>query len=201
LLKQEYVDLDVLEAYNSQLLHLGVEVTKQRQIMLNELREPFTKMVGLISNSEEISLSFTGIASQSPDQIRDYFRIQLQDSRDDEIRMKRCLSGPHRDDIRIGINGLNARKFASQGQVRSIVLGLKLAELEAARIRGENPLFLLDDLSSELDRNRTRKLVELLSERDNQIWITTTDPKHLGPLPSSALSMWQIEDGGAVLSR
>ena len=82
------------------------------------------------------------------------------------------------------------RKFASQGQVRSIVLGLKLAELEAARHRGENPLFLLDDLSSELDRTRTRKLVELLSERDNQIWITTTDPKHLGPLPSSSLSMW-----------
>ena len=88
-----------------------------------------------------------------------------------------------------------ARQFASQGQIRTIVISLKLAELEAARIRGENPLFLLDDLSSELDYKRMTKLVQMLSERDGQVWITTTNPNFLSSLPETRLSRFQVENG------
>ena len=88
-----------------------------------------------------------------------------------------------------------AKRFASQGQVRSIVLALKLAEVEAARVRGETPLFLLDDLSSELDRERTQKLLSLLSQRENQIWITTTDPSYLGAVPFSKRSRFLVQNG------
>ena len=103
--------------------------------------------------------------------------------------------GPHADDVQVLMDGVPAKKFASQGQVRSIVLALKLAELDAARKRGENPLFLLDDLSSELDRERTNKLLEILSERENQIWITTTDPSYLGGMPFSKRTRFLVEDG------
>ena len=75
------------------------------------------------------------------------------------------------------------------------MIALKLAEVEAARRRGDTPIFLLDDLSSELDRDRTQKLLRMLAERDNQIWITTTDPSYLGSLPMSLLSRWYVEDG------
>ena len=115
--------------------------------------------------------------------------------REAEIRQRRCLVGPHCDNMKIYLNGVSAKKFASQGQVRSIVLALKLAELEAARIRGENPLFLLDGLSSELDRERTNKLLELLSERENQIWITTTDPSYLSGMPFSKRTRFHVEHG------
>ena len=118
----DHVDLDVFDAYNPNC-YLGVEITKQRQIMLDELYQPFQNMICLISVSDDVSLSFSGIASHSPDQIRDFFENQLNKVRDDEIRLRKCLSGPHRDDLNIKINGLNARKFASQGQVRSIVWG------------------------------------------------------------------------------
>ena len=69
----------------------------------------------------------------------------------EEVRRKQVLVGPHRDDLEIMMNGMPARRFASQGQTRSIIMALKLAELEAAKLRGERPLFLMDDLSSELD--------------------------------------------------
>ena len=75
------------------------------------------------------------------------------------------------------------------------MLALKLAELLAARRRGEAPLFLLDDLTGELDSRRMRRLVGLLSEMDSQIWITTTDPAYLGPLPPEDCLRWEVSSG------
>ncbi|MDP4109049.1 MAG: DNA replication and repair protein RecF, partial [Bacillota bacterium] len=72
-----------------------------------------------------------------------------------EIRTKTCLSGPHKDDIELLIDGLAARTFASQGQTRTAALSLKLAERELFfRDSGEYPVLLLDDVLSELDEKR-----------------------------------------------
>ena len=99
---------------------------------------------------------------------------QLLKTRSDEIRLKKCLSGPHRDDIRINIDGLNARKFASQGQVRSIVLGLKLAELELIKmVYGKSPILLLDDVLAELDPKRQLLLLEAVGKK-HQCLISAT---------------------------
>jgi len=97
------------------------------------------------------------------------------------------------------LEGKSARKYASRGQLRTIIIALKLAELEAASRNGNAPLFLLDDLSSELDRERTQKLVRLLAERDNQVWITTTEPSHLSSLPMSQVSRWKVQKGTVIL--
>ena len=105
------------------------------------------------------------------------------------------MVGPHKDDVFILMNGMPARQFASQGQTRTIVIALKLAELEAARRRNENPLFLLDDLSSELDYERMKKLVQMLSERDGQVWITTTNPNFIQSLPATRVSRFKVVDG------
>jgi DNA replication and repair protein RecF len=75
------------------------------------------------------------------------------------------------------------------------VLALKLAELVAARDRGDVPLFLLDDLSSELDRARTRRLVGTLGELGAQVFITTTDAGQLDSLPAGATTLVSIRDG------
>ena len=93
------------------------------------------------------------------------------------------------------MNGMPARRFASQGQTRSIIVALKLAELEAAKLRGERPLFLMDDLSSELDLERRKQLVHLLAERDGQVWITTTQPNFLSDLPRGRIARFYVENG------
>jgi DNA replication and repair protein RecF len=78
---------------------------------------------------------------------------------------KRTLAGPHLDDMRIDIEGRNARKFASQGQKRSAAVALKLAQAEyLARVRRDRPIVFLDDVFSELDGRRREKLCHLVGQ-------------------------------------
>ena len=195
LLKTHSVDKEQLNIWNEQLINLGVRIASQRQMILKELRTPFQSMHKAITGHDDVSLELTGLCAQKPEDLRPYFQEKLQQRQKDEIRLRRCLVGPHSDDLKILMGGKLARKFASQGQVRSIVLALKLAEVEAARHRGETPLFLIDDLSSELDRERTHQLLSLLSRHENQIWITTTDPNYLGAVPFSKRTRFYIENG------
>ena len=195
LLNADKIDLVGLTVWNEKLVNAGIKIALQRQLILEELSEPFQKIHHYISGNKEVSLGLTGVSGKNAEDIRAFFYEMLERKKNEEIKTRRCLCGPHLDDMTIYLNGLSAKKFASQGQKRTIVIALKFAELEAARKRGESPLFLLDDLSSELDRERTRKLVQLLMEKDNQIWITTTDPTHLGSLPKSAVSLWNVKNG------
>ena len=96
-------------------------------------------------------------------------------SLDKEIASGITLYGPHRDDLEILINGKSARSFASQGQQRSIVLALKLSEGEVIKeMSGEYPVFLFDDVLSELDEKRRRYVLE--GRGDRQIIITCCEP-------------------------
>ena len=81
-----------------------------------------------------------------------------------------------------------------------MVLALKLAEMVAARARGDLPLFLIDDVSSELDRERTVRVVGLLADLGAQVLATTTDAAHLGALPAAATT-WFSMDRGVVQVR
>jgi DNA replication and repair protein RecF len=108
------------------------------------------------------------------------------------------LVGPQRDDLIIELDGKASRNFASQGQIRSLVLAFKLAELNAARDRGEQLIFLLDDLTSELDRGRMFRLIELLGELKSQVWMTTTDPDWLGPLPVARTVSLKVHQGMVI---
>ena len=126
------------------------------------------------AGSDQVDLFLQGIGSGDLETAQQRFENDLNSMIGEEVKRRQILVGPHRDDLDIILNGLDARRFASQGQTRSIIVALKLAELEAARLRGEKPLFLLDDLSSELDLERRRNLVKILAEREGQVWITTT---------------------------
>ena len=108
---------------------------------------------------------------------REYYR-KLTENIEREMAVGSSLYGPQRDDINISINGSPARGFASQGQKRSIVLSLKLAEGEVIReIYGEYPVFLFDDVLSELDEDRRRYIVEGM--KDRQIIITSCESEEL----------------------
>ena len=99
----------------------------------------------------------------------------------EDIRQGRTGAGPHRDDVEITIDGKNARAFGSQGQQRSCVLAIKLAECRILEeSAGQPPIVLLDDVMSELDAGRREYLLSHLSGR--QVFITCCDPAAFGAL-------------------
>jgi DNA replication and repair protein RecF len=92
--------------------------------------------------------------------------------------MRRGLTsrGPHRDDMELRVGGMAAREYASQGQQRSVALAMKLAETELIReVTGEYPLLLLDDVLSELDAARSKRVLGVAREAQMQCIVTTTD--------------------------
>ena len=106
------------------------------------------------------------------------FRAALSKNRRRDRARRSATIGPHRDDLSISLSGLSARGMASQGQHRAIVLSLKLAEIEViGSARGVRPMLLLDDVSSELDRDRTLSLFASLSREQSQVLLTTTRPE------------------------
>lgn len=197
-LKLPRVDPALVSTFDAQLIEHGARLARRRVEVLSELSGPFSEMHRAIAGRGEVALSMRGVggaAHDGEDAARAAIAAAIDGVRREELRRRRVLAGPHRDDLDIRLDGRSARAFASQGQARSLVLSLKLAELEAARLRGDAPLFLLDDLTSELDRGRMGRLVELLAELPNQVWITTTDPAHLGPLPPGGTRVVRVRAG------
>jgi DNA replication and repair protein RecF len=121
-------------------------------------------MRDISDGSESLTLEYeSSISVESCDrnEIRAEYERILASSIDREIAAGVTLFGPHREDIDIKINGISARAFASQGQQRSIVLSLKLAEGEVIKeITGDYPVFLFDDVLSELDDKRRKYVLQ-----------------------------------------
>jgi DNA replication and repair protein RecF len=106
------------------------------------------------------------------------FRAALAEMRQRDRARGSATVGPHRDDLGLTLSGRPVRGIASQGQHRSVILALELAEMQViAEARGVGPILLLDDVSSELDRVRTAALFRTLCERQGQVILTTTRPE------------------------
>ena len=198
LLKKENLQSAELLPWNLQIINYGKQIIEGRSRILQDLYVPFKEMHNSIAGNDNVDLFIQGIGSGDLELALQRFETELNRLTDEEVRKRQVLIGPHRDDLAIMLNGLDARRFASQGQTRSIIVALKLAELEASRLRGEKPLFLLDDLSSELDLERRRRLVNLLAEREGQVWITTTQPNFLSDLPRGRIARYYVDNGSVT---
>ena len=127
------------------------------------------------NNVNDIKASLDELKKNNPAAVKEKYFEKLMTNHEREIGAGTTLWGIHKDDIRIDLNGKQARTFASQGQQRSVALAMKLAEGEVCRtVCGEIPVFLLDDVFSELDRNRRSYLSEKI--RDRQVIMTTCEP-------------------------
>jgi DNA replication and repair protein RecF len=114
------------------------------------------------------------------------FRTLLAKSRTQDRARGSASFGPHRDDLELELGGRPVRGIASQGQHRTVILALELAEAELiAEARGARPILLLDDVSSELDRQRTSALFSTLREERGQVVLTTTRPELIDTKDSS----------------
>ena len=179
-----------LEAWDAQLVQAGVAVVLGRLRLVDALEGPLQSVHRDLSGGIEVGVRYRSALLGTPGDARDeeslavrYLEL-LGKSRDDELR--RCLNlvGPQRDDLvlMLGQPGgqlESARSFGSQGQVRTLALAAKLAELTVAGSGGDPPLLLVDDLSSELDSSRLARLVAHIEQLRSQVVVTTTDP---GPI-------------------
>jgi DNA replication and repair protein RecF len=123
----------------------------------------------------ELQSSFRYLAGGS--QEVSVFAQQLAERRNKDLARGAITYGPSRDDLELLIDGRSAKSFASQGQQRLLTLALKIAELKCVRdVTEMEPMLLLDDVSSELDSERTAAVFRFLSHCRSQIFVTTTRP-------------------------
>ena len=173
-----YIDRFELDSWSASMAEYASHIYLFRQDYIKRL-ERYTKsiMLDISGGKEELYISLDSDIEECTDResVRAQYEKVFSKSLDREIAAGVSLYGPHRDDIEIKINGQSSRSFASQGQQRSIVLSLKLAEGEVIKeTTGEYPVFLFDDVLSELDEGR-REYV-LSGKNDRQIIITSCEP-------------------------
>ena len=200
LLGERYVDPVQLDVFDAAFARTAASVVVGRVRVVEDLRNAFEPMHSAIAGTGKVGIGVKvsglgSIESLDVTEIENRYRDEIASKRSAELERRSVLIGPHRDDLVLTIDGQLARNFASQGQARSVVLGLKLAELDAAHRRGVVPMFLLDDLTSELDQGRRERLVEVLGTLQGQVWVTTTDAKYLGNLEGSEHLKLKVEQG------
>ena len=175
-----------LQLWNEQIIELGIKIMINRADMTERLQAAADLIYdNLTSYKEKMQVFYLALGRKNlREAINEYPKL-LNDKLDQEIERQMVLVGPHRDDLQILLNDKPARLYASQGQQRSIVLSLKLAELELInQEKGEYPLLLLDDVLSELDRFRREYLIKFieLSRIQTIITMTSADNYQLGTL-------------------
>ena len=163
--------IDVLSVWNSQLLNYGEKIIERRKkynIDLNNIiKEIHSNLSGGLEDLEVIYV---------PNADSDHFEEALLQSTERDFKYKMTNVGPHKDDLIFKLNGVDARKFGSQGQQRSTALSLKLAEIEMIRmIKKDTPLLLLDDVLSELDAKRQNFLLSGIGDIQTIITCTGLD--------------------------
>jgi DNA replication and repair protein RecF len=178
LLRQDRPDPTLLDVLDDALARAGAELAQRRAALLAEVGPHVVAMHEEIAGDRrplEVVYRTDAAGETWADRVS-ALRGRAGALRAEELRRRTALWGVQRDDLRISLDGQPMRAFGSRGQVRSVVLAMKLAELAAAHARGQRPIFLLDDLSSELDRARTGRLMTLLAGLVAQVVVTTTDP-------------------------
>lgn len=184
---------DQVDIWNDQIINFGSEVLAKRIVFVDEIKTLAREFQKNISSGNEnldiVYESTVKIKDSEIDQIKILFKQALEESFDQEYVRGQSVVGPHRDDLIFLINEKEAKSFASQGQQRSIVLALKLAEVRVIENRkGEIPVLLLDDVLAELDESRQDFLLHNLPENIQTILTTT----HISDLQKEFLKGAQV---------
>lgn len=174
--KGGYVDQNELLAWGEKMAEVGAAIYIKRKKYIEGL-SPIAKdlMMEISGSREKLSLAYLAdVIGDTESEVKEAYRRLFEENLARETAAGCSLYGVHRDDLEVNINGVSARHFASQGQQRSTVLALKLAEGEYSHsLTGEYPVFLFDDVLSELDeKRRTFVLTEM---KEKQLILTSCE--------------------------
>ncbi|QCX33586.1 DNA replication/repair protein RecF [Caloramator sp. E03] len=186
-----------LEIFSEQLAEYGSFIVEARHEFIKKLSMIARLIHRKITNGDEeieILYQHDGTYFENKDQIKKNLLNNFLNEIDKDIERGYTLKGPHRDDIIIKINGIDARIFASQGQQRSAALSLKLSELELIKAEvGEYPVLLLDDVMSELDINRQKHLLSAF--KSIQTFLTCTTLNDINAFHFDNKSVFSVKEG------
>ena len=176
-LAEDAINHDMLDVFNQQLAVECANIIFLRKKYLAELENIAQIKHQKMAQHEILTIKYQTITQNNLSivELNELILNKLTEIKDDEIRRAQCLIGAHRDDVDFYINDIDSKKYASQGQQRTIVLALKLAELQILKDKiKETPLLLLDDVLAELDSSRQNYLLDAI-ENDIQMIITSVD--------------------------
>ncbi len=192
---------DTLEVWNKHLVKTGSRIIRARRKFIGDLCGFASARHDKLTNHEEklqleYSPSFEISDECKDEEIENIFSFTVERNRENEIRKGTTVVGPHRDDVDIILNGESTKVYGSQGQQRTSVLSMKLAEIDLMKEEsGDFPVLLLDDVLSELDDRRKEYLLESISGL--QTFITCTDLSFYKN-ESPAASVFHIDNGSIL---
>ncbi|NUP99533.1 MAG: DNA replication and repair protein RecF, partial [Armatimonadetes bacterium] len=201
--RDRYVDPDLLLAYDDQLVAEAGVVMARRATAIAELERQASAVHERLSGGrEKLTIGYeANVALPGGGDEAAYAAAmgeKLIVRRDEELRRGLTVVGPHRDDLLLRINDIDARTYGSQGQQRTAALALKIAELRVVKQAvGEAPLLLLDDVLSELDEHRRAEVMALVDEAD-QVLLTGSQAADFDPALRARARVYRVEAGEVV---
>jgi DNA replication and repair protein RecF len=189
---------DLLEVYDEQFIPLALGIWRKRAALISAIAPGFqARHAAIAEGVETVDIRYVPTWSLPPEGCEpvEAFRAALQQARRQETSRGQTLLGPHRDDFELLLNGRSAKLFGSQGQQRTLVLALKLAELDHMRAcTHDTPLLLLDDVLAELDIRRQNALLAAMGD-GVQTLVTST---HLNDFSADwlrAAALFTVQQG------
>ncbi|PWJ55294.1 DNA replication and repair protein RecF [Dyadobacter jejuensis] len=172
--ERNYLDEDLLETYNEPIIHYAQQIYKHRSHFMSRFMPLFRKYYQYLSRGKEsVDITYESeVASPS-------FELEFRKNRSRDLHAHRTLKGTHKDEYVFEIDGVSLKKFGSQGQQKSFLIALKLAQFELLKIEKElTPILLLDDIFDKLDDLRIHQLIELIDDGFlGQVFITDARPE------------------------
>ncbi|MDZ4203703.1 MAG: DNA replication/repair protein RecF [Bacteroidales bacterium] len=197
--ERHYFDHVMLEVWNEPLVRFGHKIFKKRTHFIQSFIPVFDEYFGIISGANEhVNVKYESqLNFETMDKL-------LYDNLERDRVIRHTGAGIHKDDLMFEINGYPVKKFGSQGQQKSFVIAIKLAQFDYTRsIKGFKPILLLDDIFDKLDDSRVAHVVELVSHNSfGQVFITDTQYERINRLISQltvSSRVWEISNGSADL--
>ena len=201
---KDEMSLAYLETITSQLARVAIFITRERVSFVQDISKlTYENMLNISNGQESLKIKYKSSVLEAlnindiSDEVfneESLTKVMMKKSYDDIMRGSTKI-GPHQDDLEFYINDLDAKMYASQGQQRSIVLSLKLAEINYLKTKtGTYPVLLLDDVLSELDKNRQLKLLDAINE-NVQTFITTPSISDIKEDLLKKAKVFKIENG------
>jgi DNA replication and repair protein RecF len=196
LIREGRARTEELAFWDGELVREGSYLIEQRQGALSALTPQIASTHSRLSGQPPLEIKYLPSVPPGGGPVEQAFRGQLAASLSREVAQGMTLVGPHRDELRFLLQGIDMGLYGSRGEQRTVALSLKLAEaLFLKETTGEEPILLLDDVLSELDRERRRHLLETASTYQ-QVLLTTTDLDRIEPPFLEQATRFWVRGGG-----